>query len=188
MATATHPTHFGLQYSISKKTRTMVSLSSMQGVFAEASLRKQAWRNPKEVRVGCLHQNIFSRKVTDIAFTSNFCDNHSHPASPASRFLTSPHPPSHTSPRSIVLLMSLSPSSHVPKSHVPTHVSWCPCPLVPVPLLYTAQKLFQSLYLSTLLIHTFFFVTNFLMRKNCHDKWNVYFKLVDWHEISKPFA
>ena len=83
---------FGLQYSISKKTRTTVSLSSMQGVFAKASLRKQAWRNPKEVRVGCLHQNIFSRKVTDIAFTSDFCDNHSHPASPASRFLTSPHP------------------------------------------------------------------------------------------------
>ena len=33
---------FGLQYSISKKTRTTVSLSSMQGVFAESSLRKQA--------------------------------------------------------------------------------------------------------------------------------------------------
>ena len=62
------------------------SLSSTRGVFAESSLRKQAWRNPKEVRVGCLHQNIFTRKVTDIAPTSDFCDNHSHPASPASRF------------------------------------------------------------------------------------------------------
>ena len=39
---------------------------------AESSLRKQAWRNPKEGRVGCLHQNIFKRKVTDIAFTSDF--------------------------------------------------------------------------------------------------------------------
>ena len=52
--------------STSKKTRTTVSLSSMQWVFAESSLRKQAWRNPKEVRVGYLHQNIFTRKVTDI--------------------------------------------------------------------------------------------------------------------------
>ena len=83
---------FGLQYSISKKTRTTVSLSSMQGVFAESSLRKQAWTNPKEGRVGCLHQNIFTRKVTDMAFTSYFCNNHSHPAFPASLFLTSPRP------------------------------------------------------------------------------------------------
>ena len=30
--------------------------------------------------------------MTDIAFTSDFCDNHSHPASPASLFLTSPRP------------------------------------------------------------------------------------------------
>ena len=27
------------------------------GVLAESSLRKQAWRNPKEGRVGCLHQS-----------------------------------------------------------------------------------------------------------------------------------
>ena len=86
---------FGLQYSISKKMRTTVSLSSMQGVFAESSLCKQAWRNPKEDRVGCLHQNIFMRKVTDIAFTSDFCDNHSHSASPASLCLTSPVPVPH---------------------------------------------------------------------------------------------
>ena len=62
----------GLQYSISKKTRTTVSLSSMQEVFAEFSLRKQEWRNLKEGRVGCLHQDIFTRKVTDISFTSDF--------------------------------------------------------------------------------------------------------------------
>ena len=83
---------FRLQYSISKKTRTTVSLSSMQGVFAESSLRKQAWRNPKEGRMGCLHQNIFTKKVTDIAFTSDFCNNYSHPASPASLYLTFPLP------------------------------------------------------------------------------------------------
>ena len=27
------------------------------GVLAKSSLRKQAWRNPKEGRVGCLHQS-----------------------------------------------------------------------------------------------------------------------------------
>ena len=36
-------------------------------------------------------------------------------------------------------LMSSSPSSHVPKSEVPTHASRCPRPLVPVRLLYTAK-------------------------------------------------
>ena len=117
---------FGLQYSISKKTRTTVSLSSMQGVFAESSLRKQAWRNPKEGRVGCLHQDIFTRKVTDIAFTSDFCNNYSHPASPASLYLTSPRPRP-TRPR-VPYLMSSSPSSRVPKSQVPTHASRCPRP------------------------------------------------------------
>ena len=117
---------FGLQYSVSKKTRTTVSLSSMQGVFAESSLRKQAWRNPKEGRVGCLHQNIFTRKVTDIAFTSYFCNNHSHPAFPASLYLTSPRPRPKR-PR-VPYLMSSSPSSRVPKSQVPTHASRCPRP------------------------------------------------------------
>ena len=44
-----------------------------------------------------------------------------------------PHP---TRPR-VPFLMSSSPSSRVLKSQVPTHASWCPHPLVPVPLLYT---------------------------------------------------
>ena len=127
---------FRLQYSISKKTRTTVSLSSMQGVFAE-SLLKQAWRNPKEGRVGCLHRNIFTRKVTDIAFTCDFCNNHSHPASPASLYLTSPRPRL-TRPR-VRYLMSSSPSSCVPTSEVPAHAFRCPRRLVPVPLLYTGS-------------------------------------------------
>ena len=78
-------------------------------------------------------------KVTDIAFTSDFCNNHSHPASPTSLYLTSPRPRP-TRPR-VPYLMSSSPSSRVPKSpspHVPTHASRRPRPLVPVPLLYTA--------------------------------------------------
>ena len=117
---------FGLQYSISKKTRTTVSLSSMQVVFAESSLRKQAWRNPKEGRVGCLHQNIFTRKVTDIAFTSDFCNNYSYTASPASLYLTSPRP--RPTRAHVPHLMSSSPSSRVAKSQVPTHASRCPRP------------------------------------------------------------
>ena len=122
---------FGLQYSISKKTRTTVSLSSMQGVFAESSLRKQAWTNPKEGRVGCLHQNIFTRKVTDIAFTSDFCNN---------SYIPCPLRPCVWRPP-------------VPVPHVPASHTWCPQvprlaspspksphtrPDVPVPLLYTA--------------------------------------------------
>ena len=87
-------------------------------------------------RVGCLHRNIFTRKVTDIAFACDFCNNHSHPASPASLLLTSPSPRP-TRPR-VPYLMSSSPSSRVPTSQVPTHASRCPRPLVPVPLLYTA--------------------------------------------------
>ena len=114
----------------------------MQVVFAKFSLRKHAWRNPKEGRVGCLHQDIFTRKVTDIAFTSDFCNNYSHSVSPASLYLTSPRPHS-TRPR-IPYLMSWSPSSRVPKSQVPTHASLCPRPLVPVPLLYTAPKLWPA--------------------------------------------
>ena len=106
----------------------------MQVVFTESLLCEQAWRNPKEGRVGCLHQNIFTWKVTEIAFTSDFCNNYSHPASPTSLYL-----------------MSLCPHSHVPASH-----TWCPQvsrltspspksphmrPDVPVPLLYTAKDL-----------------------------------------------
>ena len=116
-----------------------VSLSLMHGVFAKSSLLKQACGNPKEGRVGCLHQNIFTRKVTDIAFTCDFCNNHSHPASPASLYLTSPRPRP-TRPR-VPYLMSSSPPSRVPKSQVPTHASRCPRPLVPFPLLYPATLL-----------------------------------------------
>ena len=114
---------FGLQYSIRKKTRTTVSLSSMQGVFAESLLHKQAWKNPKEGRVGCLHQNIFVRKVTDsdIAFTSDFCNNYSHPASPASLYLTSPRP-------ILDVLKSLVSRPQVPSPHTRVPMSSSPCP------------------------------------------------------------
>ena len=81
------------------------------------TLRRAGWVS--------FHQNIFTRKVTDIAFTCDFCNNHSHPASPASLYLTSPRPRP-TRPR-VPYLMSSSPSSRVPKS---PHTR----PDVPVPL------------------------------------------------------
>ena len=102
----------------------------MQGVFAESSLRKQAWRNPKEGRVGCLHQNIFTRKVTDIAFTSDFCNNYSYSASPASLYLTSPRPrPSSQVPLSRPSsLKPLVSRPQVPSPHTRVPMSPSPCP------------------------------------------------------------
>ena len=125
---------FGLQYSISKKTRTE-RFHFLQCTGSSPS--KQAWRNPKEGKVGCLHQDIFTRKVTDIAFTSNFCNNYSHPASPASMYLTSPRPRP-TLPRPILphvpYLMSSSPLSRVPKSQVLSPKAPHTRPDAPVPL------------------------------------------------------
>ena len=93
----------------------------MQEVFAEFSLRKQEWRNLKEGRVGCLHQDIFTRKVTDISFTSDFCNNYSHSASPASLYLTSPRP-------ILDVLKSLVSRPQVPSPHTRVPMSPSPCP------------------------------------------------------------
>ena len=139
LATATHSTLLWAPIFHQQEDKDNGFTFFNAGVFAESSLRKQAWRNPKEGRVGCLHQNIFTRKVTDIAFTSDFCNNYSYSASPASLYLTSPRPRP-TRPH-VPYLMSSSPSSRVTKSQVPTHASRCPRPLVPVPLLYTAANL-----------------------------------------------
>ena len=69
----------------------------------------------------CLHQNIFTKKVTDIAFTSDFSIIIIVPASPASLCLQSPRPRP-TRPR-VPYLMSSSPSSCIPKSpHTRPHV------------------------------------------------------------------
>ena len=113
-----------------QEDRTVVSLSSMQGVFAESLLRKQAWRNCKKGRVGCLHQNIFTRKLTEIAYIAIIIHILRPPLPPRPR-------PTH--PR-VPYLMSPSLSFRVPESQVPTHASQCPLPLVPVPVLYTAQR------------------------------------------------
>ena len=116
---------FRPQYSISKKTRTTVSLSSIQEVFAKSSLRKQAWRNPKEGRVVCPHQNIFTRKVTHLPPTFAIIIHIPRPLRPC---IWRPRvPASHTWCPQVPRLASPSPKS----SHVR--------PDVPVPLLYTAH-------------------------------------------------
>ena len=96
------------------------------------------------------HKMTHFHEERDIAFTSDFCDNHSHPASPVSLYLTSPRPRP-TRPR-VPYLMSSSPSSRVPslKSQVPTHASCCSRPLVPVPLLHPATTIPSSRCLTPL--------------------------------------
>ena len=120
-----------LQYSISTNTRTMVSLSSMQGGFANSWLRKQTWRNQKEGRVGCLHQNILTREVIDLPPT--FAIIIHIPRSCIWR----PACPPHTSLRPILDV----PKSLVSPPQVPTQASQSPRPLVAVPVfLYTALR------------------------------------------------
>ena len=99
---------------------------------------RQCWGSSPSLRFENRHGGTLRRagwvaftKVTDIAFTSDFCNNHSHPASPTSLYLTSPRPRP-TRPR-VPYLMSSSPSSRVPKSpsphtRVPTSPSPCPRP------------------------------------------------------------
>ena len=117
----------GLQYSISRKTRTVVSLSSMKGVFAESLLRKQAWRNRKKDRVGCLHQNIFTRKVTEIATIAIII----HIPRPPRPCIWRPASPSHTSPLPILAVpksLVSRPRVTSPHTHVPMSPSPCPRP------------------------------------------------------------
>ena len=99
---------FRLQYSISKKTRTTVSPR-----FFNAG-GQGGLPSPKHIH-----------EESD-AFTSDFCNNYSHPASPASLYLTSPRPRPKR-PR-VPYLMSSSPSSRVPKSQVLPPASRCPRP------------------------------------------------------------
>ena len=113
---------FRPQYSISKKTRKTVSLSSMQEVFAKSSLRKQAWRNPNEGRVVCPHQNIFTRKVTHSPPTFAIIIHIPRPLCPC---IWRPVSPSQTSPRPILdVLKSLVSRPQVPSP--PTRIPMSP--------------------------------------------------------------
>ena len=74
-------------------------------------------------------------KVTDIAFTSDFCNNHSHPASPASLYLTSPRPHVPYLMSQVPRLTSPSPKSPHTRPDVPVPLSpshFYTQPLVPV--------------------------------------------------------
>ena len=62
-------------------------------------------------------------KVADIAFTSDFCNNYSHCASPASLYLTSPRPILDVLKSLVLHLQVPSPHTRVPMSPSP-----CPCP------------------------------------------------------------
>ena len=77
--------------------------------------------------MGCLHQNIFTRKVTDIALTSDFFKNHCCPRVPCVPVFEVLASPSHTSPRPILdVLKSLVSRPQVPSPHtrVPTSPSY----------------------------------------------------------------
>ena len=138
--------YFRLQYSISKKTRTTASLSSMQGVFAESSLRKQTWRNHKEGRVVCLHQNIFTRKVTHLPPTFAIILHIPHPLRPC--FWRPRVPVPH-------VLASHTWCPQVPRLASPSPKSPHTRPDVPVPLLYTAKQMSESLNLLSNRIYLF---------------------------------
>ena len=117
----------------------------MQGIFADSSLHKQAWRNPKEGRVGCLHQNIFTRKVTDTAFTSDFFNNHYRPRVPCVPVFEVPRP--HPTRPQVPSLASQSPHTRVPMSPSP-----CPHPtFIHSPILGTGKLLLCHQLLKILL-------------------------------------
>ena len=84
-------------------------------IFCVNNLRCPMWFWKMESNVDHTHFH----EERDMAFTSDFCDNHSHTASPASLYLTSPRP-------ILDVLKSL-----VSRPQVPTHASRCPRPLVP---------------------------------------------------------
>ena len=121
----------GLQNSISRKTRTVVSLSSMKGVFAESLLRKQAWR--KKGRVGFLHQNIFTRKVIEIAIIAIIIHIPSHTSRvPRVPVFDVRRPRPTRPPRPILDVPCNSlvsrPRVTSPHTHVPMSPSPCPRP------------------------------------------------------------
>ena len=124
----------------------------MQGIFAESSLRKQAWRNPKEGRVGCLHQNIFTRKVTGIAFTSDFFNNHYRPRVP---YVPVPHvPASHTCCPQVARLASPSPQ----------HAFRCPRPTFIHSQYFCTYLIYMSIVIFTFLIYIVIPFSSFFLK------------------------
>ena len=141
-----------------QEDRTVVSLSSMQGVFAESLLLKQAWRNCKKGRVGCLHQNIFTRKVTEIAYIAIII-HILRPPLPPRPCIWRPASPSHTSPRSILdVPKSLVPRPRVTSPHTRVPMSPSPCPRPsfihsPKEVIFTSLLINLLVYLSHIGLH-----------------------------------
>ena len=84
---------------------------------------------------GILRYLTHFHEERDIAFTSDFCDNYSHPASPGSLVLTSPRP-------IFDVLKSLVSCPQVPSPHTRVPMSPSPCPrptFVHSPSLLTTQ-------------------------------------------------
>ena len=142
-----------------QEDRTVVSLSSMQGVFAESLLRKQAWRNCKKGRVGCLHQNIFTRKVTEIAYIAIIIQI-PRPPLPPRPCIWRPASPSHTSPRSILDVhksLVSRPRVTSPHTHVPMSPSPCPRPSYfihsPKEVIFTSLLINLLVYLPHIGLH-----------------------------------
>ena len=103
---------------------------------------RQCWGSSPSLRFENRHGGTLRRagwvaftKVTDIAFTSDFCNNHSHPASPASLYLTSPRPHVPYLMSQVPRLTSPSPKSPHTRPDVPVPLSpshFYTQPLVPV--------------------------------------------------------
>ena len=93
--------------------------------------------------MGYLHQNIF---VTDMAFTSDFCNNHSHPASSASLYLTSCVSVPNDVPKSLVSRPQVTSPRHT-RPNVPPVGASCPRPLVPGPSQFYTQSRLSIFYL-----------------------------------------
>ena len=133
LATATHPTLLWApifhQQEDEDNGFTFFNAGGLRRVFVSETGAEE-----EEGRVVAFTKTYSRGKwLSDIAFTSDFCNNYSHSASPASLSLTSPRLRP-TRPR-FPYLMSSSPSSRFPKSQVPTHAFLCPCPT-----LYTADS------------------------------------------------
>ena len=94
--------------------------------------------------MGYLHQNIF---VTDMAFTSDFCNNHSHPASSASLYLTSCVSVPNDVPKSIVSRPQVTSLRHTRPNVRPPVGASCPRPLVPGPSQFYTQSRLSIFYL-----------------------------------------
>ena len=104
-------------YATVESTLTLIRMvkayTYYKEIFCVNNLRCPMWFWKMESNVGHTHFH----EERDMAFTSDFCDNHSHPASPASLYLTSPRP-------ILDVLKSL-----VSRPQVPTHASRCPRPI-----------------------------------------------------------